>query len=107
MIVSDRELFKQMIERDILNLYNLLPSITSNLGINISPYLSIFENKIFNYLDLGIESFLDMLFGKDNSADIDEVADIAKMIVNEKIEQYRKAVREAKLNNIENEENKE
>lgn len=95
-MVSDRELFKQMLERDIINLYNLLPSIASNLGLNISPYLSLFENKILGYADIGVESLLNMLFGSDNSGDIDEAADIAKMIVNDKIEEYRKAVREAR-----------
>ena len=95
-MVSDRELFKQMLERDIINLYNLLPSIASNLGLNISPYLSLFENRILGYADIGVESLLNMLFGSDNSGDIDEAADIAKMIVSDKIEEYRKAVREAR-----------
>lgn len=96
-MISDREIFKQMLERDVLNLYNLLPSIINSFGINISPYLSLFENKIFNYADIGIEYLLNILFGNDNSSDIDEAADIAKMFVNDKIEEYRKAVREEKL----------
>ena len=95
-MISDKELFRQMLERDVLNLYNLLPSIANNLGLNISPYLGLFENKILGYADIGIDAFLNMLFGADNSGDIDEAADIAKMLVNDKIEEYRKAVREAK-----------
>lgn len=95
-MISDKELFRQMLERDVLNLYNLLPSIANNLGLNISPYLGLFENKILGYADIGIDALLNMLFGADNSGDIDEAADIAKMLVNDKIEEYRKAVREAK-----------
>lgn len=95
-MISDKELFRQMLERDVLNLYNLLPSIANNLGLNISPYLGLFENKILGYADIGIDALLNMLFGADNSGDIDEAADIAKMLVNDKIEEYRKAIREAK-----------
>lgn len=99
LMVSDKEIFRQMLERDILNLYNNLPIIASNLGFNISPYLKLFEDKILGYADIGIETLLTSLFGQDASSDIDEAADIAKMMVNDKIEQYRMAVREAKKNN--------
>lgn len=95
-MISDRELFRQMLERDILNLYSLLPSIASNLGFNISPYLGLFENKILSYADIGVEALLNTLFGSENPCDIDEAADIAKMFVNDKIEQYRNAVKEAR-----------
>ena len=39
---------------------------------------------------------VDSLFGIENTSDIDEASDIAKMMVNDKIEEYRQKVREAK-----------
>lgn len=92
-MVSDKELFKQMLERDVVNLYNMLPSIANNLGFNISPYLPLFENKILGYADIAVSTITDALFGSEES-DIDEAADIAKMMVTDKIEEYRKKVKD-------------
>lgn len=94
-MVSDKELFRQMLERDVMNLYNMLPSIANNLGLNISPYLPLFENKILGYADIAVSTVVDSLFGSEE-ADIDEAADIAKMMVTDKIEEYRKKVKEMK-----------
>lgn len=95
-MISDKELARQMIERDVLNIYRQLPRISSNLGFNISPFLSLFQDKIFSYLDVGIDVIVNTLFGQDESGNIDEAVDIAKMITNEKIEEYRKKIREEK-----------
>ena len=95
-MVSDKELVKQILQRDVLNIYRSLPQIGNQIGINITPFVNIFEDKIVGYVDVILENFLDSLFGKNNESDIDEVSDIAKMVVNDKIEEYRKKVREAK-----------
>lgn len=95
-MITDKEIARQMIERDIMNIYRQLPQLSGNLGINISPILGLFQDKIFSYLDVAIDSFLDALFGKDGEGDIDEASDIAKMFATDKIEEYRKRVREHK-----------
>lgn len=92
-MVSDREIFKQMLERDVANLYNMLPSIANNLGFNILPYLPLFKNKILGYADIAVSTITDALFGSEES-DIDEASDIAKMMVTDKIEEYRKKVKD-------------
>lgn len=91
-MVSDKEIARQIMEREVMNLYNQLPTLGNKLGINITPILGMFENKILGYADLGIETALTWLFGIDG--DIDEAADIAKMMANDKIEEYRKKVKE-------------
>lgn len=96
-MISDKELFRQMIERDVQNIYRQLPSFLNNFGINISPYLSLFEDKILSYTDLGIDMLITLLFGsKDETCNIDEAADVAKLMVNDKIEEYRNRIKEIK-----------
>lgn len=95
-MVSDKEIARQMIERDIMNIYRQLPQLSGNLGINISPFLNLFQDKVFSYLDNLIENFLNLLFGSDGEGDVDEATDIAKMLVSDKIEEYRKKIREEK-----------
>lgn len=95
-MISDKEIAKQMLERDILNLYRQLPQLSSQLGINITPFLGLFEDKILKYIDSGLDMVVDSLFGIEDTSDIDEASDIAKMMVNDKIEEYRQKVREAK-----------
>lgn len=94
--MDDREILKQMLERDVINLYRQLPQLLGNFGVNISPYLGIFENKILSYADMGIDTAIAWLFGSDPSSNIDEAADIAKMMTNDKIEEYRQKVKEEK-----------
>lgn len=94
--MDDREILKQMLERDVINLYRQLPQLLGNFGVNISPYLGIFENKILSYADMGIDTAIAWLFGSDPSSNIDEAADIAKMMTNDKIEEYRRKVKEEK-----------
>ena len=95
-MITDREIAKQMLQRDVINIYRQLPQIASKLGINITPMLGLFENKILSYADIGIETVLSWLFGADSSADVDEAAEIAKMVTNDKIEEYRQRIRAAK-----------
>ena len=95
-MISDRELAKQVIERDVINIYRQLPQITNRLGLNITPMLGLFENKILSSANVGIEIVLDWLFGSDSSGDLDEATEIAKMVTNDKIEEYRRRIREAK-----------
>ena len=89
-MISDRELFVQIVERDILNLYQMLSQKQSLLNI------PMVENTIFKYADKGIEYVTNLLFGTDGQADIDEAAEIAKIVVADKIEEYRKKIREQK-----------
>lgn len=95
-MITDREVAKQVIQRDIVNLYRQLPQIANGLGLNVAPMLSLFENKILSYADTGVDIVLNWLFGPDNSGNIDEAADIAKMMTNDKIEEYRKRIRQEK-----------
>lgn len=98
-MISDRDLARQILERDFINLYKALPSIASNLGLNISPFIGLVENKILGYADMGIEYILNTLFGADKSCDVDEATDIAKMFATDKIEEYRKRVHEMRDSN--------
>ena len=96
-MITDKEIARQIMERDIINIYRQLPQITNRLGFNIAPMLGIFEDKILSYADVEINTVLDWLFGADSSGDLDEATEIAKMMTNDKIEEYRKRIREAKL----------
>ena len=89
-MLSDRELFVQIVERDVLNLYQNLAQKQSFLNI------PMVENTIFSYADKGIEYVTNLLFGVDCDTDIDEASEIAKMVVNDKIEEYRNRIREQK-----------
>ena len=100
MMVSDRDLTKQILQRDMLNLYRQLPSLASQLGFSVSPIFSMFEDKITGYINIGVDMVVDWLFGDNINTDIDEVSDIAKMMVTDKIEEYRKRVRQAKENEV-------
>lgn len=95
-MITDKEIARQIIERDIINVYRQLPQLSNGLGINISPFLGIFQEKIFSYLDGIIDNILDALFGKDSDSDIEEASEIAKMLVTDKIEEYRKRIKEQK-----------
>lgn len=95
-MVTDRDIAKQMLERDVINIYRQLPQLTNMLGINIAPMLSLLEDKFMTYADAGIEVLLSWLFGADASGDVDEAAEIAKMVTNDKIEEYRRKIRAAK-----------
>ena len=95
-MITDKEIARQILERDFINLYRQLPQIGNRLGINITPMIGLFEDKIMSYADLGIDTLLTLLFGSDNNSDVDEAAEIAKMVTNDKIEEYRRKIREQK-----------
>ena len=87
-MLNDRELFVQIVERDVLNLYQNFAQQQTLLNI---PAV---QNTIFRYADKGIEYITNLLFGADGKGTIEEASEIAKMIVNDKIEEYRKKIRE-------------
>lgn len=89
-MLTDKELFVQIIERDFLNLYQNLAQKQGLLN------LPVVEKTIFSYADRGIEYVANLLFGVKGDADIEEASEIAKMVVNDKIEEYRKKIREQK-----------
>lgn len=92
-MISDKELFKQMLSRDITNIYRQIPNFIGAPS-SITPYLSLFEGQILQYVDVASDIASEWLFGKDG--DIDEAADIAKMMANDKIEEYRRKVKESR-----------
>lgn len=96
--MTDKDLVRQMLERDVINIYRTLPNIAGKLGLNITPFLGLFEDKILSYADIGIDAVIGWLFGPEPSCDVDEAAEIAKMMTNDKIEEYRRKVHEMKAN---------
>ena len=92
-MISDKELLKQMLARDATNLYRQIPYILGGTS-QVGPYLSLFEGKILSYVEIAADYAANLLFGDDS--DIDEAADIAKMMANDKIEEYRKRVKESR-----------
>lgn len=92
-MISDKELFKQMADRDVINLYRYLIYNLAG-GTSIATYASLFEDKILGYANIGVDKACDWLFGEDVGCDIDEAADIAQAVVSDKIEEYRKRVKE-------------
>lgn len=89
-MLSDKDLFVQIVEREFLNIYQNLAQNQTLLNI---PAV---QNAIFNYADKGIGYITTLLFGLDNSVDIDEATEIAKLALNDKIEEFRNKVREQK-----------
>ena len=89
-MLSDKDLFVQMIERDVLNLYQ---NIARNQSILNLPMV---QNTVFSYADKMIAYITNLIFGVDGSADIDEASKVAKFIADEKIEEYRNKIREQK-----------
>lgn len=89
-MLSDKELFIQIIERDVLNLYQRFAQQQTLLNI---PAV---QNIAFSYADKLIEYTTNMLFGADGTADADEASEMAKMLFEDKIEEYRQKIREQK-----------
>lgn len=89
-MLSDRDLFVQVVERDVLNLYQKFAQQQTLLNI---PAV---QNIAFSYADKVIEYTTNLLFGKDGAADIDEASEMAKILFDEKIEEYRQKIREQK-----------
>lgn len=89
-MLSDKDLFVQILERDVFNLYQSFANQQTLLAI---PAV---QNTVFRYADKAIEYVTNMLFGIDGSATVEEAGEIAKMVLNDKIEEYRKKIREQK-----------
>ena len=87
-MLSDKELFVQIIERDVLNLYQSFASKQALLG------LPIVQNAVFSYADRLIEYFTSLVFGANGAADVEEAAKVAKYIANDKIEEYKNKIEE-------------
>lgn len=97
-MLTDRELFVQMIERDVTNLYDILAQ--NNNILKIVPI----QEKIFSYADIGINYLTNLLFGKESeNASIDEASEVAKMVAEDKISEYREKLKRKKQEEINNE----
>lgn len=90
MMLTDRELFVQMIERDVINLYNQLAK--QNSILTLKPV----QDKIYSYADVGIEYITNLLFGTDNSVNIDEAGEMARLVAEDKINHYRDRLKNKK-----------
>ena len=89
-MISDKDLFIQIIEREVLNFYQNLSQKQPLLNI------PLVENTVFGYADKVIEHYTNLFFGANGDADIEEASEVAKMVLNDKIEEYRAKVRERK-----------
>lgn len=84
--LSDKDIFVQLLERDVVNLYNSVSS--SNAILNIDAV----KDKIFSYADIGIEYLSNILFGTDASMDANSASEMANFIAKDKIEEYRNKI---------------
>ena len=68
-MITDKQLFVQMLERDVLNLYETL--------VQRVPLCSLpmVKQTAFSYADKGIEYITNLLFGIDENSSIDEASD--------------------------------
>lgn len=87
--MTDKEIFVQMLERDVVNLYNNF-SVTSPL-LQMQPV----KEKIYGYADIGIAYLSDLFFGIEESVDVDEASQIAEFMAKDKINEYRNKIKEA------------
>ena len=95
-MITDRELFVQMIERDVVNLYSQLAKQNSLLA------LKPVQDKIYSYADMGIEYLTNLLFGIEENSTLDEASEMAKLVAEDKINYYRDKLKNKKveMNNI-------
>lgn len=89
-MLTDRELFVQMIERDVMNLYGQLSKQYSLLS------LGPVQEKIYSYADIGIEYLTNLLFGADENTSIEEASEMAKLVADDKINSYRERLKKQK-----------
>ena len=68
---------------------NIYQQIASN---NALLNLPMVQEKIYGFADLGIEKLTNLLFGTTKETSIEEAAEIAKMVSNSKIEEYRSKI---------------
>ena len=90
-IVSDKEIFVQMLEREVVSLYSNLSN--NNSLLQIQPV----REKIYSYADYGIAYLSDLLFGEDDEQlNADEASEVAEFIAKDKIKEYREKIKEAR-----------
>lgn len=89
-MITDRELFVQMIERDVINLYNQMAR--QNSILTLKPV----QDKIYSYADVGIEYVTNLLFGSDDNTNIEEATEMAKLVAEDKINHYRDRLKNKK-----------
>ena len=92
-VLTDKEIFVSMLERDVVTLYNSLAS--GNALLQMQPV----KEKIYGYADYGIAYLSNLLFGEDSAPlDVDEASQVAEFVAKDKIKEYRDKVKEARLN---------
>lgn len=92
-VMTDKEIFVSMLERDVVSIYNSLAN--GNALLQMQPV----KEKIYGYADYGIAYLSDLLFGEDSAPlDVDEASQVAEFVVKDKIKEYREKVKEARLN---------
>ena len=89
-MVTDKELFVQIIERDIENLYRNLAKKNSILNI------PLVQDRLSSYADTGVEYLTKLLFGEDDKATADEASEMAKLVAEDKINHYRDKLKNKK-----------
>lgn len=89
-MLTDRELFVQMVERDVVNLYNQIAR--QNSLLTLKPV----QDKIYSYADMGIEYVTNLLFGPDDNTNIDEATEMARLVAEDKINYYRDRLKNKK-----------
>jgi hypothetical protein len=92
-VMTDKEIFVSMLERDVVSIYNSLAN--GNALLQMQPV----KEKIYGYADYGIAYLSDLLFGEDSAPlDVDEASQVAEFVAKDKIKEYREKVKEARLN---------
>lgn len=87
-MLTDKEIFVQMLERDVVTLYSNLSS--NNVLLQMSPV----REKIYSYADYGIAYLSDLLFGgEEEKIDADEASQIAELVAKDKIKEYRERIK--------------
>lgn len=90
-IMTDKEIFIQMLEREVVSLYSSISA--SNGLLQMQPV----KEKIYGYADYGIAYLSNLLFGDDEAQmDVDEASQMAEFIAKDKIKEYRDKIKEAK-----------
>lgn len=90
-IMSDKEIFVQMLEREVVSLYSNLSN--NNSLLQMQPV----REKIYSYADYGIAYLSDLLFGEDDEQlNADEASEVAEFIAKDKIKEYREKIKEAR-----------
>ena len=89
--MSDKEIFVQLLEREVVLLYS---NLSSNNGLlQMQPV----REKIYSYADYGIAYLSDILFGEDEEqTDVDEASQVAEFIAKDKIKEYRDKIKQAR-----------